>query len=502
MPSLVNLRRWFYVLISILLGDLLCHYAAARDVFLTIGGGGNPTSNQVSLEKNVSLMTRFLNEQFGDQAEHHVFFADGDGPLRDVQYVDDAPVPKLSERLASLHGQAGNFRHRYRNHDLSVNHAAATHENLVAWFDSVGTSLTSGDRLFIYVTAHGGKGEKDQLENTRLYLWGQRTVDVREFHTWLTKVDPQVPIVVVMVQCYSGGFSDMIYADAEAKPTPIDRPWCGFYATVPDRVAAGCTPDTKEDDYHEYSTYFFEALRGLDRLDRPMQRPDFNGDGITTLEEAHASVVIRSKTIDIPIRTSDRYLRKLNFQVPEGDTAFDRKTSLETLRTFGNPVQVAIVDSLIETLGIDPANPGQGAEALADRMESEKRDFDRDQRRSRDEARKLAETLKNHVIQTWPELQNPWSPFAQALIVEESDAILSAIEDHASCESFDARRAESKRLAEEAMERDRRYVKCQRLLYALETLALRGNLQRFGALEEQESYDRLLTAESAVLASP
>ena len=37
--------------------------------------------------------------------------------------------------------------------------------------------------------------------------------------------------------------------------------------------------------------------------------PDYNKDGKTSLNEAHAYVIIHSETIDIPVKTSDIFLR-------------------------------------------------------------------------------------------------------------------------------------------------------------------------------------------------
>ena len=99
----------------------------------------------------------------------------------------------------------------------------------------------------------------------------------------------------------------------------------GFFATVHDRVAAGCTPDIREENYQEYSTHFWEALCGESRIGKKIQKPDFNGDGSTSLTEAHAYVVIHSNTIDIPIKTSDVFLRRFSsFDPPKEEDALNK----------------------------------------------------------------------------------------------------------------------------------------------------------------------------------
>lgn len=471
----------------------------ARDVFLTIGGGGSPTGNQVSLEKNVQLFGNYLDEKFGADAERVSFFADGDDEFRDLQYVDDSELPEVNERLASIFGQAGNLRYRYRSSQVSGVRGPATRENLQAWFESEGSSLVSGDRLFVYVTAHGSKGDRRSPNNTKLNLWNHQAVDVREFHRWLTAIDPQVPVVVVMVQCYSGGFADMLYPESEEKPLPVERPWCGFYATVPDRVAAGCTPDTREEEYFEYSTYFFEALRGKTRRGEPVHQPDYDGNGQISLDEAHAYVLINSRTIDISITTSDQYLRKLEFEIPEGSSKIEPTVSIEQLREAATPAQLAVLDGLITELGVDPVAPSTGAQALADRLIEEKKQQDDRRKEIGQELQGLANGLKNVVTHRWPELLNPWSPFAQRLMIDEADQIIAAIEQHDSIARFDQLRQEQKATGNESMEKDRRWVKCQRLLRLLETLALKQNLAQFGSLDEQETFARIEACERVTL---
>ena len=113
-----------------------------------------------------------------------------------------------------------------------------------------------------------------------------------------------------MVQCYSGGFANFIFKDGDPKNDLSKQPRAGFFATVEDRVAAGCTPDIREENYREYSTRFWEALCGETRMGQKVEQPDYNKDGKVSLSEAHTYVIINSQTIDIPIKTSDVFLRK------------------------------------------------------------------------------------------------------------------------------------------------------------------------------------------------
>ena len=65
---------------------------------------------------------------------------------------------------------------------------------------------------------------------------------MKDFATMLDRIDESVPVVVVMVQCYSGGFADIAFEGGDRKKGATDRNRCGFFATVHTRPAAGCTP--------------------------------------------------------------------------------------------------------------------------------------------------------------------------------------------------------------------------------------------------------------------
>ncbi len=97
------------VLVSFLAAFLLMmlvdfESALAKDDFLTVGGGYNPSGNQVSLEKNVVFMQKVLAEERPDYPQHDIYFADGNDDGRDVHFRDpdfDKTCPP-----AANHGRA------------------------------------------------------------------------------------------------------------------------------------------------------------------------------------------------------------------------------------------------------------------------------------------------------------------------------------------------------------------------------------------------------------
>jgi hypothetical protein len=73
--------------------------------------------------------------------------------------------------------------------------------------------------------------------------------------------------------------------------------------------------------------------------------------------------------------------------------------------------------------------------------------------------------------------------------------VTALVESHASFGRMRELRAEIDQLNEQKLNLDRRWVKCQRLLRALENVALAHNLPLDASLETQERYRQLLAAE-------
>ena len=295
--------------LCILLTLVLAPSAAARDVFLTIGGGYSPEGNQASIEKNVLFYQRLLNEQNVPAAQHAVYFADGSAAGKDVQAKDVESLPKANRLMAEFFGTERDLGLHYRNHEVPGVRGATSPENIRKWFSEVGSTLQRGDRLILYVTAHGERSDdRRNPYETSIMLWNDEKLTVTDFVRLLDTLPEGVSVVAVMVQCYTGGFARFIYDKADPENGLARQQRCGFFATVHDRVAAGCTPDVDETTYVEYSTYFWEALAGHTRTGKPIVRPDYDGDGNVSFAEAHAYTVLNADTIDLPLTTSSEFL--------------------------------------------------------------------------------------------------------------------------------------------------------------------------------------------------
>lgn len=509
--------------------------AEADDYFLTIGGGYYPESNQVSLEKNVLLFNRMLDEFYPDGVSQHVYFADGDNPNRDLQFADpDFDVPRAQRLLAMLFGNTSGLTNQYRDHEIDHLDGAASRNAIEDWFEEVGSSLGAQDRVFIYSTAHGGKSsDNDRPFDTSLYLWNRQPVQMHEFAEWLDNVPNEVPVVMVMVQCYAGGFSHSIFNDGKADEGLSDANRCGFFATVEDRGAAGCTPDINEENYREYSTYFFEALRGKTRYDELLEKPDYDGDGQISFAEAHAYTVLTSTTIDIPVRTSDALLRQYSRTEPDDDDSAEPEeervaavdgneeagaaspeeavagagepaglltagTDYEMLIGYADVIDRTIIDGLSEQLNLSGANRVEEARQGAERVQNERNRLNRERGEVSRDFNRIRDGIKRRVLNEWPEINNPWHPATTEVLTEHADRLVELVESHPRFERLKELGARMREIDETRSDHEREWVKYQRLIRTLETVALAANLPRVADPEIVERFERLREAESGI----
>ena len=485
-------------LLSPLLTVLCCSLTFADDHFLTIGGGESPTNNQVSLEKNILYLQRFLSDTGLGSMPHDIYFANGKETGRDIQFVDPTtPPPRINALLAQVFDREDNLEASYRPHSIPGVRGPANRAAIGKWFDTEAPKLHEGDRLFIYFSGHGGAGKP--ARNTTLALWGEGGMPVKEFAALLDKLDPKVQVVLIMVQCHAGGFADVIFKDANAGTQMSSAHRCGFFATSAERMAAGCTPDIDEDNYREYSTYFWAALYGRTRTGQAVRRPDYNADGHVSLAEAHAYVQINSDTIDIPLATSDIFLRSCS-KADKGKTEMiNAEDDIETLLGNSRPEQRAVIDELSKQLELKQDGRMVETRNLAGKYEKERRDLDQQKRRLQRDLGGLRGAIQTTIKQRWPELANPWHPRIAEILKKEGEDVVKTIETHPRFKRFDELSHEIDGVATRNLDLERKWVKCQRLMQTLQSIALAANLDRVASPELQEKYQEIVREENCLL---
>src|SRR5947207_14070798 len=108
--------RW---LLGLMVSLHSCSVMRAEDHFLTIGGGESPTNNQVSLEKNIVYLQRFLSDSGVGSMSNDIFFANGKELGRDIQFVDPTTLPpRVNALLAQVFDREDNGDASYRAHSI------------------------------------------------------------------------------------------------------------------------------------------------------------------------------------------------------------------------------------------------------------------------------------------------------------------------------------------------------------------------------------------------
>ena len=292
-----------------------------------IGGGPTPGYNPVALENNIRYARRILPPG----AHAQTLWTDGGTRAANVLFTD--ADGKDHYRPTVLTDVDGPLR-------------------LPAIADAVKTSGAGPTApLLLYFTGHGAPGDTD-YDNNNFELWHGEELSVHRLSGMLDALPAQTPVTVVMVQCYSGAFGNLLFAGGDPQGPLNPRPFCGFFASVPTRTAAGCTSEVDEADYHDFTSYFFAALSGQTRTGKTVTGADYNGDGRVGMNEAFAYTVLRDVSIDTPVCTSDVFLRRF---VPSSDGELMR-TRYSVARAWADPAQCAVLDGLSVRLKLTGEN--------------------------------------------------------------------------------------------------------------------------------------------------
>ncbi len=529
-----NHRGWpdRYVTTLILVAAVYCHASLsfATDYFITIGGGYNPAGNQASLEANVLFFQKVLIEKHRGERVHDVFFADGFDKSYDLQILSagvasETPATDLIASLYRRGSARGGQRVEYRDHVVSNIKGATNPELIHASISRIAQSAHKGDRLFVYVTSHGSEGDKNDPHNTTIDCWNDEEITVREFSGWLSEVPTDVTVVMVMAQCYCGGFAQSIFDDFkvpndEKKPTRQIR--IGFFAQQHNLTAAGCRPDIDNDE--EFSSYFWGAIVGRSRTGQAIDGCDFDGNGTVSFAEAYAYAVVASDTIDIPLRSSELLLRTYS-RIPDSDEAksdrpgtgtsissnepgtTDNGTEkpvlvnatgkIESLLDQQTPVTKRIVAGLCNGLDLSLQDDFAVVQAAYEKLRAERRAAGRGTRRRSSSGRR---ELLQEVAEKWPELGNEqhWSK-SSLLASDNQTTLLFEIQQLPTFATFDKNRRQREEQSNKSEQSELREVKFRRLINALEVIVMSKNLPLVASEQIVQRYRDMLKIEDSSL---
>lgn len=317
---------------------------------LIVGGGPNLEHNQVAIESNV----RYVNGLLPPAVKRTTLFADGKAQSATVLYDVDTSANSPAQQLLSLllaDQPGGEADPHYRRPNLGAPLDGAAQLPAIDKAFDILALLPPGaaSPILLSFTGHGSPDKGDH-ENNRFDLWAETGPDaglaVHKLAEEIDRLPAGAPVTLVMVQCFSGAFGNLLFEGGNPQGALIRRDIAGFFATTKDRVAAGCTPEVNEADYHDFTSYFFAALTGRSRMGQSVTGADYNRDGRVGMDEAYCYTLAHDKSIDVPVCTSDVFLRRF---VPMPDAQLFQ-TPYNDVTAWATPAQNAALEALTQTL--------------------------------------------------------------------------------------------------------------------------------------------------------
>lgn len=326
---------------------------------LLVNGGYKAAKNYESHLVHLEGMRDVLQQRGIPEDQIVAFISDGGDPRKDMVSRDGAEP--LAWMLDGTDAKALLPRTRTVDTSWDGPQLPATHAALSDWFGA--QELRRGDTLMMYVTDHGYREKDADPPQSGLWLWEEKLTPA-QLSALLDELEPGVRTVVVMSQCYSGAFASVAWADG---PPTGDR--CGYFSVPEDLPAYGCYPDGRTRAIG-HGFRFVDALAGA-------------GD----LSDAHRWVNLADRTPDVPLRTSDLYLRELLSAQPDGLEAAVAAW-LPAVSGWGE------VDAIAEAFGLPPARSLEDLDAARQQLQALKKRFgDTDDRWASLRERAAAERL-------------------------------------------------------------------------------------------------------------
>ena len=333
--------------LGLLLGGAAHAQNAAPLRTLIVSGGPDYEYNQYAIESNA----RYVESLTRQSSWRRIHFADGKAGSRTIAVAQNSPDFRARRALAWI-----------LNEELPEDEIVARASQLpqidgASTPASVARVLTDfsqpapGERGLLYFTGHGSAGGsrmRPDYDNTTFALWNDSEISEREVARSLRLWPANNPLFVVAVQCHSGGFANLIFQDGDPKKPLLNRDIAGFFSSTGQRMAAGCTSEVNERDYQDFTTHFFAALSGISRDGRKISGADYDRNGAVSGSEAFAWAGLNDLSIDVPVTTSDAYLRSIFAQ--QNDNW--KNTPYSQLTASAQPWQIALLNGLSARLNL------------------------------------------------------------------------------------------------------------------------------------------------------
>jgi hypothetical protein len=314
---------------------------------LLVGGGPDKDSNTAQIEEHLRFVTSLVPASPG----RVLLFADGKASSRNLSYTDTAGLSPGQQALdVLLPDDDLGAKVQMRAPSLGAPLDGPSREGAIerAFHRLAEMSGKDSPPVLIYFAGHGSTA--DDKNKTSLYdLWGDEDLDPETLLRDIDLLPTGVPVTLVMAQCFSGGFGNVLFKDADPDGALNQHLIVGFFASEPDREAAGCGTDTDSPLYQDFSSYFFGALSGRDKLGHTVVGADYDENGRVSCYDAWCYAMIHDDSIDTPVSTSLVFLRHFA-DVPD-ETIYT--TGYQSALASATPAEKAVLEALSARLALD-----------------------------------------------------------------------------------------------------------------------------------------------------
>lgn len=150
-----------------------------------INGGYNRYANYTRYWNDCQAIYTTLTSVYGYSKEKiFVLISDGTNPAIDQNNDTSSPIDLDGDGATDI--------------DYS-----ATKSNITTVFNTIGSQVTAGDDVFIYVIDHGSLLPSNQ---SAICLWNEDVISQSEFASEVNKITTGAHVHIVLGQCNSGGF--------------------------------------------------------------------------------------------------------------------------------------------------------------------------------------------------------------------------------------------------------------------------------------------------------
>ena len=205
-------------------------------------------------------------------------------------------------------------------------------------------------------------------------------------------------------------------------------------------------------------------------------------------------------TIDIPVKTSDAYLRVYSKTKGEpSEHLISADAPYETLESLASPLERDVLAGLSQTLELSGPERTKAARELATRLEKERGEINKEKKKLNGEYQRARNAIGEMLKFRWPEFVNPWNPQVAEQLRRDGPQIVAAIEGHSRYSDFTRLHDEIAEHSAQALDVERRWVKCQRFIRLAENVALAANLEKIAPPATKDRYHALLASEAETL---